>query len=91
MKVVTAAQHAAAEPVFAQFMAMKLDRIGAKAAAGRFKHDGPLRKRQSRKWFNKYVADGGDPGDLQSFFAWLVAHADEIIALISKLILLFAK
>ena len=87
---VTAAMAAEAEPYFSAVVAAKLNAIGAKAGAKRFKADGPLRQRQSRRAYQRYLDDGGKVGDWQSFMEWLLEHADEIIAFIAKLIALFA-
>lgn len=89
-KLVSSAEVNAAEETFVAFMAGKLTRMGAAIAAAKFRSNGPLRKRQTKKWLQRFADDGGDVGDMASFMAWLLDHADEIIALISKIILLFA-
>lgn len=89
-KLISAAEVSAAEETFVAFLTGKLTRMGAHKAAAKFRENGPLRKRQTRKWLQRFADDGGDVGDLASFMAWLLDHADEIISLISKIILLFA-
>lgn len=88
---ITAAQYDAAEAAYSSVVSGKLNRMGAKGASTRFlgKTHAGLRKRQSRKHFEKYVAAGGDPGDAASFIQYLIDHIDEIISMIQKIIALF--
>lgn len=89
-KLVSSAQVSAAEATYTAFMVGKLTRMGAGKAAAKFRGDGPLIKRQTKKWLQRFSDDGGDVGDMAAFMAWLLEHADEIISFISKIIILFA-
>jgi hypothetical protein len=85
------ADYDAALIAFTATVSGKLHSMGAQKAAGRFlsKAKAAMRRSRSRHWFDKYLAAGGDPGDMQTFIQYLIDHMDEIIAMISKLIALF--
>jgi len=53
--------------------------------------DRHLRRAATGEAITRFVKQGGDPGDFQSFMEWLLEHADEIIAFVQKLIALFTQ
>lgn len=87
---VTDAMAAEAEPYVTAAVASKMNRMGARGGLKRFRDNERARQRTSKRAYQRFLDDGGKVGDFQSFMAWLIEHADEIIAFISKLIALFA-
>lgn len=49
-----------------------------------------LRRRVAAQFGGRFAAEGGDVGKWQKFVEWLIAHQDEIISFIKKIIGLFA-
>lgn len=87
---VTDAMAEEVQPYLVALAESKLRRIGARGAAKRFGADARAKRRATTKFYGQYLDEGGKAGDVQSFLAWLVEHADEIIAFISKIIALFS-
>jgi hypothetical protein len=89
-KSFTAAQLTEAEGFATMAAGEVLDARGLTGTRRRFSRNGRARKKLAEKFYADYVAGGGDAADWQSFLDWLLEHADEIIAFVSKIILLFA-
>lgn len=90
---VTDAMAAEAEPTFTKAGATKLTAIGAGSRRTEFREKRLAKKRRdgAKKFYQRFLDDGGTVGDWQSFLEWLLEHGDELIAFIAKLISLFSK
>jgi hypothetical protein len=63
---------------------------GTRALQREIDGDRHLRRHVNNRLLEKFEDEGGDVDDDQSFLEWLLEHADEIIAFISKIIALFS-
>jgi hypothetical protein len=79
-----------AQPTVAKAVAAKCKALGAKNGAGLFKGHATASERTTRKFYKRFLDEGGKVGDFQSFLTWLLEHGDELISFISKLIALFS-
>ena len=79
-----------AQPTVEKAVGAKLKALGTRNNFKRFKDHPSASKRTTRRFYQKFLDDGGKVGDMASFFQWLMDHSDEIIAFIQKIIALFA-
>lgn len=86
----TAAQIDSAEAYTTMAAAEVLEGRGLLFTGRRFARNGRARRKLAEQLYAKFVNEGGKVGDWQSFLYWLLEHGDEIIAFISKILLLFA-
>ena len=77
------------EPVVAYGLGRRLRGAEHRKLRRALDGDRHLRRAATAEAVRLFEEQGGDPGDLQSFMEWLLAHADEIIAFVQKIIALF--
>lgn len=76
----TVADHEAAHTQFLKALNPKLTEQGLGRLRSKLKGDGALTRRVSRRFYAKFVADGGKVGDWQAFLKYLLENLPAIIA-----------
>jgi hypothetical protein len=78
------------DEVYQAFDAVAHERIPQGRNRQKFNRNGPLRRLAAHRAFNRYAAEGGDVGDIQSFMEWLIANWESILKMVMSIISLFS-
>lgn len=84
---VTADEYDEAHDQFMALMKTELPARGLGRLNTRLRGDGLIARRMSKRWYNKYLEDGGKSGDWKSFLTWLLENLPKILAIILPLFL----
>lgn len=80
---------AEAEKHLSAFVAKEVDTLGdeSRRAARRFrqKNNGPLRQRMTKRFYPRYLAEGGKPRDWEAFWKYLLENLPKLIAMLVSL------